>query len=61
MREESVVAKWATLAKSPLFHNLYNGLGAGGLLFTTLNTHHVGGEQEILTSLERLRSVLGSS
>jgi len=29
---------------------LYNLLGAGGLSFTALNAHHVGGEQERLTS-----------
>ncbi|KAH9534344.1 hypothetical protein CY35_17G001000 [Sphagnum magellanicum] len=61
MREERAGAEWATPAQPPLLHNLYNGLGAGGLSFTALNTHHVGGQQERLTSVERLRRFLGSS
>jgi hypothetical protein len=61
MREERAGAEWATPAQPPLLHNLYNGLGAGALSFTALNTHHVGGQQERLTSVERLRLFLGSS
>jgi hypothetical protein len=61
MKEERAGAEWATPAQPPLLHNLYNGLGAGGLSFTALNTHHVGGQQERLTSVERLRRFLGSS
>jgi hypothetical protein len=62
MREERAGAEWATPAQPPLLHNLYNGLGAAGALsFTALNTHHVGGQQERLTSVERLRLFLGSS
>jgi solute carrier family 25 protein 39/40 len=48
MREKRAGAEWATPAQLPLLHNLHNGLGAGGLSFTALNTHHVGGQQEIL-------------
>jgi hypothetical protein len=61
MREERAGAEWATPAQPPLLHNLHNGLGAGGLSFTALNTCHVGGRQEKLTSVERWRRFLVSS
>jgi hypothetical protein len=58
MREERAGAQWAAPAWPPLLRNPYNGLRAGGWLFTASNASHVEGaarETETLFGSKRRR------